>query len=219
MKRLRILLADDHDFVRQGLAVLIELQPLWRVCGEARSGPEAVQKAASSHPDIAVVDYKLPGCDGFEVTRQIKKLLPSCEVLIFTGIESDDLIRETFASGAKSFLLKTDAKTFLIEALNCLAEHRPFFTDKASAVLFARYSRLETAPEDGLEENKGRLSRDEQKLVRLLADGLINEDVARKLRVSVRTVENRRAAIMRKLNLSTFADLVRHAVRNGIIKA
>ena len=219
MKRLRILLADDHDFVRRGLGILIEQEPAWRICGEAKTGTEAVQKAISLRPDIAVVDFKMSGLDGLEVTRRIRKRLPSCEVLIFTGsLETDELIREAFNSGAKSFILKTEAKKFLVEALKCLAEHRPFFTDKASAILFARYSRQKT-PSEGRRKGEGRLSPDEQELVRLLTDGHSNVRVAKDQCISIRTVENRRAGIMRKLRLSTFADLVRYAVRNGIIDA
>jgi DNA-binding NarL/FixJ family response regulator len=220
MKRLRILLADDHDLVRQGLAVLIEREPTWKVCGVAKTGAEAVDEAIRLRPDIVVVDFKLPGFDGLEVTRRIKKNLPDCEVMLFTGSgESDELIREAFACGAKAFVLKTDAGEFLVEALKSLAEHKPFFTDKSSAILFARFSRQNKQSKRDHKETAARLSTEEQTLVRLLADGHSNESVAKKQGVSVRTVENQRAAILKKLQLSTFADLVRYAVRNGIIEA
>ena len=220
MKRLRILLADDHDLVRQGLAGLIEQEPEWKVCGEAKTGPEAVQKAASLRPDIAVIDFNLPGIDGLEVTRQIKRLLPDCEILIFTGSgETDDLIRETFDSGAKAFVLKTDASEFLLEALKSLADHKPFFTDKSSAVIFARFARPTRKSMQDKADSGARLSTREQVLLRLLADGHSNESVAKKQAISVRAVENQRAGIMKKLQLSSFADLVRYAVRNGIIEA
>jgi DNA-binding NarL/FixJ family response regulator len=219
MKNLSVLLADDHDLVRHGLRVLIAQEPGWKICGEAKTGTEAVQTAIRLRPQIAVVDYKLPGLDGLEVTRRIRKCLPDCEVLIFTGSgESDELIREAFASGAKGFILKTDAGKFLLDALRSLAEHRPFFTNKASAVIFARFSQQKPFDDDR-DEARERLSGEEQALVRLLADGHSNESVAKRQRLSVRTVENRRAAIMRKLELSTFADLVRYAVRNGLIEA
>jgi len=220
MKRLRILLADDHDLIRQGLSVLIEREPTWKVCGLAKTGPEAVNEAIRLRPDIVVADFKLPGFDGLEVTRRIKKNLPDCEVMLFTGsAESDELIREAFASGAKSFILKTDAGKFLIDALKSLAEHKPFFTDKASAVIFARFSQQKIPSERNGDEAGERLSAGEQAMVRLLAEGHSNESVAKKQRLSVRGVENKRAAIMRKLQLKSFADLVRYAVRNGIIEA
>jgi DNA-binding NarL/FixJ family response regulator len=220
MKRLQILLADDHDLIRQGLAVLIGREPSWKVCGVAKTGPEAVDQALRLQPDIAVVDFKLPGIDGLEVTRQIKRLLPDCEVLILTGSgESDELIREAFASGAKAFILKTDAGKFLVEALKSLAEHKPFFTDKSSAVMFARFSGSSKKSTQDQAEGGARLSTREQALVKLLAEGHSNESIAKNQGISVRAVENQRAGIMKKLQLATFADLVRYAVRNDIIAA
>ncbi len=218
--RLRILLADDHDLVTQGLGVLIEREPAWKVCGVAKTGPEAVDLAVRLQPHIVVVDFKLPGIDGLEVTRQIKRLLPNCEVLMLTGSgESDELIREAYACGAKAFILKTDAGEFLWEALKSLGEHKPFFTDKSSAVIFARFSAPGKKAARDQAETGARLSSREQALVRLLADGHSNESVAKKQGSSVRAVENQRAVIMKKLELATFADLVRYAVRNGIIAA
>jgi DNA-binding NarL/FixJ family response regulator len=219
MKKLNVLLADDHDLVRRGLRVLIGQESAWKVCGEAKTGTEAVEKATSLRPDLAVVDFKLPGIDGLEVTRQIKRLLPNCEVLIFTGSgESDELIREAYACGAKAFILKTDAGEFLLQALKSLAEHKPFFTDKSSAVIFARFARPTRKSRPDKAETGARLSTRELALLRLLADGYSNESVAKKQGISVRAVENQRAAIMKKLQLTTFADLVRYAVRNGIIE-
>jgi DNA-binding NarL/FixJ family response regulator len=219
IKKLRVLLADDHDLVRRGLRSLIESVPGWGVCGVAETGPKAVPEARRLKPNIVVVDLEMPGFDGLEVTRRVKKLLPTCEVLVFTGsTESDDLIRDVFASGAKSYIVKTEAAQFLIDALGSLAEHKPFFTEKASAVMFARFTHPQKEQAKTQTASDERLSLSEQALVRLLADGFSNARVAKKQRVSVRTVENTRAAIMSKLKITSFADLVRYAARNGIIK-
>jgi DNA-binding NarL/FixJ family response regulator len=218
-KPLRILLADDHEFVRRGLRTVIEHEPEWKVCGIAETGPEAVAKARQLRPDIAVVDLEMAGFDGLEATRRIKRHLPACEVLIFTGSpESDELIRDVFAAGAKSYILKTDAGSYLIDALRSLSEHKPFFTEKASAVIFARFAHKQS--ESSLDEtvDDERLTATERVLVRMLSDGHSNASIAKKQRSSVRTVENLRAGIMRKLKLASFADLVRYAARNGIIK-
>jgi DNA-binding NarL/FixJ family response regulator len=220
MKKLRVLLADDHELVREGLRVLIESEPAWKVCGVAKTGAEAIQETIRLRPDIVVVDFKLPDFDGLEVTRRIKNQRPICEVLLFTGSsDSDELIREAFASGAKAFILKTDAGEFLLEALKSLAEHRPFFTDKSSAVIFARFARPTKSSKQDKDGTEARLSIKEQTLLRLLADGHSNESVAKKQGISVRAVENQRAAIMKKLETNTFADLIRYAVRNGLIEA
>jgi len=219
MKPLRILLADDHDLVRQGLRILIEGEPKWKVCGEAKTGLEAIEKAQRLSPDILVADLEMPGLSGLEVTRRIKRHLPACEVLIFTGSgTSDALIRDVFASGAKSYISKTEAGQFLIDAIKSLSEHKPFFTDEAAAVVFARFAHTQKAKTPDKAPRDERLSPPEQRLVRLLADGHTNESVARKQRISVRSVENMRSGIMRKLKLASFADLVRYAARNGLIK-
>jgi DNA-binding NarL/FixJ family response regulator len=218
-KQLKVLLADDHDLVRRGLRALIERVPEWKVCGEAATGPEAVEQAGRLHPDIVVVDLEMPGFNGLEVTRRIKRQLPDCEVLIFTGSgETDELIRDVFASGAKSYILKTDAGKFLMDALTSLGQHKPFFTDKASAVMFARFTHPQKGSAD-ISASTERLSPSEFLLVRLLANGDSNATAARKQCVSVRTVENMRSGIMSKLQLKSFAGLVRYAARNGIIKA
>lgn len=219
IKKLKVLLADDHELVRQGLRALIERVPEWKVCGEAATGPEAVDQAARLHPDIVVVDLEMPGLNGLEVTRRIKRQSPDCEVLIFTGSsETDELIREVFASGAKSYILKTEAGKFLTDALLSLGRHKPFFTEKASAVMFARFINPQKHPAQDNPDSTKRLSPGEFIMVRLLANGGSNATVARKQHLSVRSVENMRAGIMSKLQLRSFADLVRYAVRNGIIQ-
>jgi DNA-binding NarL/FixJ family response regulator len=218
-KKLRVLLADDHDLVRRGLRTLIESEPGWLVCGVAETGPQAVDEARRLNPDIVVVDLEMPGYNGLEVTRRIKRHLPNCEVLIFTGsTESDELIRDVFATGAKSFIVKTEAAQFLIDALRSLGDHKPYFTENASAVMFARFTQTQKEQVPNETTTDERLSVSEHLLVRLLSDGHSNASVAKKQRLSIRTIENARAGIMSKLNLASFPDLVRYAARNGIIK-
>jgi DNA-binding NarL/FixJ family response regulator len=220
IKQIKVLLADDHELLRRGLRALIERVPGWRVCGEASTGPQAVAAAGRLRPDIAVIDLAMPGLDGLEAARRIKRKLPSCEILIFTGCsESDDLIRKVYASGASSYISKADTGKFLVDALTSLAAHKPYFTRKASAVMFSPFTHPQEPLAQGGPGGAERLSPGEHLLVRLLAGGHSNATAARRQRVSVRTIETRRAGIMRKLQLKTFADLVRYAARNGIIKA
>ena len=211
----RILVADDHDVVCAGLERMIAAQSDMEVCGMAGSGTEALEKANHLKPDVVILDINMSGLDGLETTREIRKALPESEVLLFTGMETDELMRQAFASGAKSFILKSDARTHLLDAIRALAQHKPYFTNKVSEVIFARL--LRRGREQGAENATGRLSAQETDLVRRLALGDSNREIAEKLGVNLRTAEGHRAALMRKMSFDSLADLVRYAVRNGII--
>ncbi len=219
MKKLRIMIADDHDLVARGVRTLVEQKPGWKVCAVAETGPQAVECALAHRPDVAVVDLDLPGLNGLEVTRQIKERLPACEILIFTGSsKSDASIREAFAGGAKSYILKTEVAQCLVEAIESLGQHKPYFTERVSEILFARFARVGKKRAQEQTPDDERLSPGERSVVQLLAGGHSNASVAKKKRLSVRTVENVRAGIMAKLKLASFADLVRYAARNGLIE-
>jgi DNA-binding NarL/FixJ family response regulator len=161
----------------------------------------------------------MSGLDGMECTRAIRKEVPGCEVLLFTGHETDERIREAFASGAKSFILKSDAREHLLDAIRALAHHKPYFTSKVAEVIFSRLLSRKRAPQARAEDPPhGRLTAHELEIVRRLALGDSNRELASKLGVNLRTAEGQRAAIMRKMNFESLAGLVRYAVRNGIIE-
>src|SRR5215212_7495876 len=131
----RILIADDHDVVRSGVRAILEAQAGWEVVGEAENGKEAVDQALATRPDVVVLDYALPVLNGIEATRQIRARVSGAEVLIFTMHDTATLVREVLEAGAKGFLLKSDARKFLIAAVECLAAHKPFFTGQVSETL------------------------------------------------------------------------------------
>jgi DNA-binding NarL/FixJ family response regulator len=207
----RILIADDHDVVRSGLRHIIEAQPGWQVVAEAGDGKEAVQKALETKPDVAVIDYSLPLINGVEATRQIRAALPHTEVLIFTMHDNEGLIQELLKAGARGYLLKTDARRHLIGALEALAAHKPFFTAKVSEALLDSF--LSRPAQEG-----SALTPRERSVVQLIAEGYTNKQIAGLLKISVKTVETHRAAIMHKLKLSSPAALVRYAIRNRIVE-
>lgn len=215
---LRILIADDHDIMREGTRAVIERQPGWEVCGIAATGRQAVEQALALEPDVVVMDMSMPELNGLDAAVQLKRRLPKTEILIFTAHETDELIRDAFKAGVKSFVLKSEAHHFLVEAIESLARHKPFFTSKVSEILFsnilnrAEGSREATTPGQ-------RLSAREREIVQVIAEGKNNKEVAEALGISVRTAENHRASILRKLNLDSVAGLVRYAVRNKIIEA
>jgi DNA-binding NarL/FixJ family response regulator len=215
---LRILIADDHEVMRDGTRALIERQPGWEVCGVAGNGRAAVAQAIQLQPNIVIMDMSMPDLNGLDAAIQIKRRLPRTEILIFTAHETDELIREVFEAGAKSYIFKSEAHHFLVDAIQSLSEHKPFFTSRVSEVLFAEMlSRSGTAPE--ATQTKRRLTPREREIVQLLAEGSSNKKVAGLLGISIRTAETHRASVLRKLNLDSLASLVRYAIRNKIIEA
>jgi len=215
---IRILIADDHDVMRQGTRSVIEREPGWEVCGVASTGREAVTQASELAPDIVIMDMTMPELNGLEAALQIKRRAPRTEILMFTAHESDDLIRDAFEAGVKSFILKSEAHHFLVEAIESLSRHKPFFTAKVSEILFSNILSRAEGHRDVTEPGQ-RLSAREREIVQLIAEGKGNKQVAEALGISVRTAETHRASILRKLNVDSVAGLVRYAVRNKIVEA
>ena len=208
----RILIADDHEVVRSGLRSILETHPDWEVVAEAADGKEAIVKAVETKPDVAVVDYSLPLINGIEVTRHIRRRLPGTEILIFTMHDNETLIGEVLSAGALGFLLKSDAKRHLLEAIETLAAHKPFFTPEVSETLLKSFL-LKSSRSPSI------LTPREREIVQLIAEGHSNKQIASIFNLSQKTVETHRAAVMRKLNLHSAAELVRYAVRNQFVEA
>lgn len=213
---LRILVADDHDLMRQGLRGVIDRQPGWEVCGFASTGREAAAQASRLKPDIVILDMSMPDLNGLNAAIQIRRQSPGTEILMLTAHETNQLIRDVFKAGVKSLIFKSEAHELLVRALEALAQHKPFFTSKVSEVLFsdlinrAEGEQTQSAP-------GGRLSAREREIVQLLAEGRSNKEVADVLGISVRTAENHRASILRKLKAKSLADVLRYAIRNKLI--
>ncbi len=214
-RKIRILIADDHDIVRRGMRPLIESEWGWEICGEARDGREALAMAENLKPDVVVIDVAMPELNGVDVTRQIKRAMPDVEVLAFTGSESEVLVHQLFAAGARGCVLKSDAGEHLVPAIKALIQHQPYLGSRVSQIVFASYLK---GGVDGEETAPGGLSPREREVVQLLAEGKSNKEAATMLGTSVKTVETQRAAIMRKLGFSAFSELVRYAVRNQIVQ-
>ena len=200
------------DVVRSGLRTILDAQPNWEVVAEAADGKEAVLKAIETKPDIAVLDYSLPLINGIEATRQIRAHLPKTEVLIFTMHDNETLIQDVMKAGARGYLLKSDAGRDLTSAIEALAIHKPFFTTKVSETLLESFVTASKAIGSTLTNR-------EVGVVQLIAEGHTNKHIARLLNISLKTVETHRASVMRKLNLSSSADLVRYAIRNNLVEA
>src|SRR5262245_54353711 len=207
----RILIADDHEVVRSGLRRVLEAQTGWEVVAEAADGMDAIGKAAATKPDVAVLDYTMPLVNGAEVTRQIRARLPQTEVLIFTIHEDELLIAELLQAGARGYVVKSDLPGQRLDAIRLLSEYKPFFTTTISESLLASFLSQHT--------RKGiRLSDGERTVIQLISEGHTNRQVAKIQEISLKTVENRRRAIMSKLHLSSAAEMILYAIRNGLIE-
>jgi len=208
----RILIADDHAVVRSGLRHILESHPGWEVAAEASDGKEAVSLCLTAAPDIAILDYSLPRMNGIEAARQILSHHPKTQILIFTMHDSERILEDLVDAGAHGYLLKSDARKYLIQAIEALAMHKPFFATAVSMKMLGSDGRQP-------EHLRSALTQRELKVVQLIAEGNTNKEVAHTLAISLKTVETHRASIMRKLNLSSSAALVRYAVRNNIVEA
>ncbi len=218
MKPLRILIADDHDVVREGVRTLLSQQNGWEICGEAAGGREAVEKALRLKPDVVVLDFSLPEMNGLDVTRRIRTALPQTEVLILTMHESEALAAELLAAGARAFVVKTQTRRQIIPALEALARHQPFFTPAVSALVLEKF--LYPAPRGVREAAAGeRLTAREREIVQNIAEGRTSKEIASLLGVSVKTVDAHRANILRKLRVHSVSQLVLYAIRNHLIQA
>jgi len=216
MKAIRVLVADDHEVVLEGVRSLIERQPDLEVCGLATTGREAVDLARKARPDVVVLDMTMPELNGLDAIRQIRKALPDTEVVVFSAHSSEDIIEEVFEAGAKSYIEKTEASRDLVKAIRSLAEHKPFFTSQASQILFAKF--LDGGAKKKPDRLEQKLTPREKEIVRLLAQSSSNKEIAAILGISIRTVETHRATVMHKLGVRSVAGVVRYAIRHHIVE-
>ncbi len=217
MSTARILIADDHELVREGLRKVLASRPDWHVCGEATTGRQAMELVREKRPDLVILDFSMPDLNGLDATRQIRKESPRTEVLVLTMHDTDRLVRDVLAAGARGFILKSDAGRVLVQAVEALLNHRPFFTGKVAEMVLQGFLTPQDLAEGGETEAR-RLTPREHQIVQLVAEGKSSKELAKALCISVRTAETHRTNIMRKLNVHSTADLVRYAVRNDIIQ-
>ncbi|HEY4359208.1 MAG TPA: response regulator transcription factor [Acidobacteriaceae bacterium] len=216
MPDLRIVIADDHDLIRRGVRNLISCRKEWQVVGEASNGAEAVEKVTSLRPDVAIVDFSMPILNGPEAASQIAKVSPKTSVVVLTMHDSEHVIRGVLQSGAKGFVLKSDADEDLIAAVEAVVQKRHFFTHRVASMMLEEYFTA-IRPSIRNRDEGPRLTMREREVLRLLADGVTSKQIADRLSISVRTVESHRMHINRKLGFGSIADLVRYAIRHGLV--
>jgi DNA-binding NarL/FixJ family response regulator len=216
--RLRILLADDHEIVRRGLAALLQRHEGWEICGEATDGREAVEKAKELKPDVVIVDIGMPNLNGLDATRRLLQHDPSFKVIVLTVTDADQVIREALDAGARGFVLKSDAARDLVTAIEALESKRMFFTPRVNELLLAGFLEKGHAISRSQPPTLPTLTAREREITQLLAEGRSSKEAASLLNLSTKTVETHRSNIMRKLSLHSIRDLVVYAIKNKIIQ-
>jgi two-component system response regulator NreC len=215
VKKLRILLADDHIVMRTGLRALLERQPNLEVVGESENGRETVALAASLRPDVVVMDVGMPVLNGIEATQMIVTQCPTIAVVILSMHADESYVMRALKAGARGYLLKDSAAADLIGAIQAISQGKSFFSPKVSRILAEDYVRV--LKQKGAVDTYDLLTSREREILQLLAEGKANKEVATALNISPYTVETHRSHILQKLNLHNSAELVLYAVRKGII--
>ncbi len=215
MKKIRILIADDHGVVRKGLRLQLEQQPEFEVVGEAGDGREAVSMADELAPDVVIMDIAMPNLNGIQATTQIVKKNPQVGVIILSMHSDETYLTRTLTAGAKGYLLKDNADVDLHRAVQVVAQGKPFFSPAIADTLLEDYMRQ--LQQRGLQDSYDLLTEREKEILQLLAEGRSNKEVASTLDLSPNTVETHRTRIMQKLDLHSSAEIVLYAVRKKII--
>ena len=215
MKKIRILIADDHGIVRKGLRLQLEQSSDFEVVGEATEGREAVRMAEELLPDVVIMDIAMPNLNGIQATTQLVKKNPQIGVIILSMYSDETYLMRTLAAGAKGYLLKESADVDLHRAVEVVAQGKPFFSPAIADTLLEDYMRQ--LQQRGLQDSYDLLTEREKEILQLLAEGKSNKDVAGILNLSTNTVETHRTRIMQKLDLHSTAEIVLYAVRKGII--
>lgn len=215
MPSIRILLADDHEVVRDGVRALLEKQSDMTVIGEASDGRETVQLAEEHAPDVVVMDIAMPNMNGIEATRRIVASLPRTAVVILSMHQDESYVLRSLKAGAKGYLLKDSLRSDVIEAVRTVSQGRSFLTRKVSRMLQEDYVRV--MQNRGVEDSYDLLTDREREVLQLIAEGKTNKEVGSVLNISTTTVETHRTHILQKLGLHSVPDIILYAVRKGII--
>ena len=213
--QIRLLLADDHAVVRSGLRMLLQAQPDMIIVGEAETGQEAIHRVAELSPDVVLMDIEMPGMNGIEATRRIKANAPAAAVLALTMYEDDQYFFEMLRAGASGYVPKRAAPDELVSAIRAVSRGEVFLYPSLAGRLVQDYLRRGPAGEG--EPPGDELTPREQEVLTLIAQGLSNNEIGDQLVISAKTVDRHRENIMRKLNLHNRVDLVKYALRKGLI--
>ena len=215
MAGIKVLLADDHTFIRTGLRAIIDADPAMKVVAEATNGREAVEMCRDAKPNVAVLDIGMPELNGLEAATQIVKLGTGTQVIMLSMHLDETYITRALTAGVKGYLLKDSAEADLLSAIRAAVNGRSFFSPKVTATLMEDYVRY--LRQRNLQDSYDLLTDRERQVLQLIAEGRVNKEIATLLNLSVTTVETHRTNMMQKLNLHSTAEIVLYAVRKKVI--
>lgn len=216
MKQLSLFIADDHELVRRGIRQLLLTRRGWKVVGEATCGQEAIEKIRKLKPNIAILDVGMPGMDGLEIARQLQIDAPKTNVIFLTMHDSMLMVQRAMESGARGYVLKSDLTKYLIQAVQRVSEGQAFLTPQVSEIVFREFTKSESRTIHA-GKSEAQPTRRELEVIRLLAKGESNKEIASRLDITVSTVETHRSKIFFKLGVHSVAQLIHYAICHGII--
>jgi DNA-binding NarL/FixJ family response regulator len=217
MKKIKIVIADDHAVVRDGLSLLLKSAPEFSVVGEASGGAEAIALIEKRKPDIVILDISMPKMSGIEATKIIRQTNPSIKILILTIHENEEYVHQMVQAGANGYVLKESGKKELFAAIRSIVAGDRFFSPRISKIMIDEFIKQAQDHEEAHPPSKHSLTKRETEVLRYIAQGLSNPKIAKNLFLSVRTVDTHRTNLMHKLNIHDTAGLVRYAIENGIV--
>ena len=227
MDTIKLMLVDDHDVIRTGLRSFLETQPGFEVIAEAKNGLQALEKARETLPDIVLMDITMPDMDGMEATRQLKKLYPDCQILVLTVHADKQYFMKMLSEGASGYITKQAAADELVAAIQAVAAGHVYLQPALARWLLEDYQRLTKnmiipSPEEVAEKNKEAINLDilsqrERQVLELVGEGFNNHDIGKKLGLSPKTIARHRERIMKKLNMHSRTELVKFAIKTGLI--
>lgn len=217
MEKIKLILVDDHQLVRTGIANLLAGEIGFEIIGEAADAKELFELLKKSQPDITVLDIALPGMSGIEITKKLHNDYPGIRILILSMHTSEEFIFNAINSGARGYLPKNTSRKELIEAIYAIHRGEEFFAESISNIILKSYIKKAKSDSPEEENNENLLSKREIEVLKLFAEGMTNQEIADKLFISIRTVESHKNHIMARLELKTTVDLVKFAIRNNIV--
>jgi DNA-binding NarL/FixJ family response regulator len=215
MGKIRVLVVDDHTMVRKGLCSLLEAKPDIEVVGEAEDGREAIEKVEALLPDVVLMDITMPRLNGLEATRQIKRLFPKVKIVALTMYTNEEYIQQFLQAGASGYVVKQAAPAELMSAIQAVYRGDSFLSPLISKTVIDEYLKR-TEPAASSEQAK--LTDREREVLQLIAEGCSNREIAQKLQISIKTAGVHRTNLMEKIGIHNVTDLVKYALRKGIIR-